>query len=105
MAKVVLVMDMSESCSKCKFMYEFQGIKKCQLMSQFMNVLNGGTSRLSQNSFTEERHEKCPLQELPEKKVADKRLAISPLTEGYLKDFEKDWNVCLDAVKKSVKPH
>lgn len=38
MAKAILVMDMPESCSKCKFMYEFQGIKKCQLM----NVLNGG---------------------------------------------------------------
>lgn len=29
MAKAVLIMDMPESCSKCKFMYEFQGIKKC----------------------------------------------------------------------------
>lgn len=28
MAKAVLVMDMPESCSKCKFLYEFQGIKK-----------------------------------------------------------------------------
>lgn len=95
MAKVVLVMDMPERCSKCKFMYEFQGIKKCQLM----NVLNGGASRLSQNSFTEKRHEKCPLQELPEKKDADKQLAISPLTEGYLKDFEKGCNACLDAIE------
>ena len=95
MAKAVLVMDMPESCSKCKFMYEFQGIKKCQLM----NVLNGGASRLSQNSFTEKRHEKCPLRELPEKKVADKRLAISPLTEGLLKEFEKGWNACLDAIE------
>lgn len=62
MAKAVLIMDMPESCSKCKFMYEFQGIKKCQLM----NVLNGGASRLSQNSFAEKRHEKCPLRDLPE---------------------------------------
>lgn len=95
MAKAVLVMDMPESCSKCKFMYEFQGIKKCQLM----NVLNGGASRVSQNTFTEKRHEKCPLRELPEKKVADKRLAISPLTEGQLNDFEKGWNACLDAIE------
>ena len=64
MAKAVLVMDMPESCSMCKFLYEFQGIKKCQLM----NVLNNGASRLSQNTFTEKRHEKCPLRELPEKK-------------------------------------
>lgn len=43
MDKAILVMDMPESCSKCKFLYEFQGTKKCQLM----NVLNGGASRLS----------------------------------------------------------
>lgn len=57
MPKAVLVMDMPESCSMCKFLYEFQGIKKCQLM----NVLNNGASRLSQNTFTVKRHEKCPL--------------------------------------------
>lgn len=63
MAKVALNMDMPESCSRCKFMYEFQGIKKCQLM----NALNNGASRLSQNTFTEKRHEKCPLRELPQR--------------------------------------
>ena len=56
MAKAVLVMDMPESCSKCKFMYEFQEIKKCQLM----NVLNNGASKLSQSTFTEKRHDWCP---------------------------------------------
>ena len=71
MAKAVLVMDMPESCSKCKFLYEFQGIKKCQLM----NVLYGGASKLSQNTFTAKRHEKCPLRELPEK--------IPELKSGY----------------------
>ena len=63
MAKAVLVMDMPESCSKCKFLYEFQGIKKCQLM----NVLNNGASMLSQNTFIKKRHDKCPLRELPER--------------------------------------
>lgn len=63
MAKAVLVMDMPESCLKCKFLYEFQGIKKCNLM----NVLNSGNSRLSQNNFTKCRHDKCPLVELSEK--------------------------------------
>ena len=33
MAKAVWVMDMPGSCSKCKFLYEFQCIKKCQLMN------------------------------------------------------------------------
>lgn len=69
MAKAVLVMDMPESCSMCKFLYEFQGVKKCQLM----NVLYGGASKLSQNAFTEKRHEKCPLRELPERKPASER--------------------------------
>ena len=72
MANAVLVMDMPESCGKCKFLYEFQGIKKCQLM----NVLNGGTSRLSQNSFMKKRHEKCPLRELPEKEHNDNMMNI-----------------------------
>lgn len=64
MAKAVWVMDMPGSCSKCKFLYEFQGIKKCQLM----NVLNNGASKLSQSTFTEKRHDWCPLRELPEKR-------------------------------------
>ena len=63
MAKVALDMDMPESCSKCKFLYDIQGNKKCQLM----NALNNGASRLSQNTFTEKRHEKCPLRELPQR--------------------------------------
>ena len=88
MVKAVLIMDMPESCSKCKFLYEFQGIKKCQLM----NVLNGGASRLSQNTFTEKRHEKCPLRVLPEKQE----------TNYYMNNKEKGivegWNACLDAI-------
>lgn len=57
MSKAILVIDMPDSCSKCKFIYEFQGKKKCQLM----NALNGGFSMISQNNFTVRRHEKCPL--------------------------------------------
>lgn len=90
MAKAVLIMDMPESCSKCKFLYEFQGIKKCQLM----NILNNGASRLSQHTFTEKRHEKCPLRELPEK--------IPELKSGY-EDLSTSirrvgWNACLDEI-------
>ena len=92
MTKAVLVMDMPESCSKCKFMYEFQGIKKCQLM----NVLNNGASKLSQNRFTQKRHEWCPLRELPEK--------ILELKSGY-EDISTSirrvgWNACLDKILK-----
>ena len=88
MAKAVLIMDMPESCSKCKFLYEFQEIKKCQLM----NVLNGGASRVSQNTFTVKRHEKCPLRILPERKE----------TNYYMNNKEKGivegWNACLDKI-------
>lgn len=93
MAKAVLVMDMPESCSKCKFLYEFQGIKKCQLM----NVLNGGASRVSQNTFTVKRHEKCPLWELPERKE----------TNHYMNNKEngivEGWNTCLDKIAFCLK--
>nr|DAJ55955.1 MAG TPA: hypothetical protein [Caudoviricetes sp.] len=92
MPKAVLVMDMPESCSRCKFMYEFQGIKKCQLM----NVLNNGASKLSQSTFTQKRHDLCPLRELPEK--------MPDLEHGY-ENVEKSiirtgWNACLDAIDK-----
>lgn len=36
--KTMIVSDIPESCSKCKFMYEFYGVKKCQLL----NVLKNG---------------------------------------------------------------
>ena len=92
MVKAVLIMDMPESCSKCKFMYEFLGIKKCQLM----NVLNNGASKLSQSTFTEKRHDWCPLRELPEK--------MPDLEHGY-ENVEKSitrtgWNACLDALEQ-----
>lgn len=89
MAKAALIIDMPESCGECKFLYEFQGIKKCQLM----NVLNNGASRLSQNTFTEKRHEKCPLRELPVKK----ELYLSINSE---KGYCVGWNACLDEILK-----
>ena len=94
MPKAILVMDMPESCSKCKFMYEFQGIKKCQLM----NVLNNGASRLSQNSFMKKRCEKCPLRELPER---EEELPVEKYEFGGLgKAFTSGWNACLDKILK-----
>lgn len=90
MAKAVLVMDMPESCSKCKFLYEFQGIKKCQLM----NVFNNGASRLSQNTFTEKRHEKCPLRELPEK-IPERESGYESINRTL---HREGWNDCLDRI-------
>lgn len=94
MAKAILIMDMPESCSKCKFLYEFQGIKKCQLM----NVLYGGASKLSQNTFTAKRHKKCPLREPPEKmKVCGKY----PQPDRIEPSYKAGWNACLDEILKT----
>ena len=92
MAKAVLVMDMPESCSECKFLYEFQGIKKCQLM----NVLNGGASMLSQNTFTLKRHEKCPLRELPERETD--MPDADDLGAEYVRGTVDGWNACLEKI-------
>lgn len=93
MAKAVLVMNMPESCSKCKFLYEFQGIKKCQLM----NVLNNGASMLSQNTFTKKRHDKCPLRELPEYKKT-----VGTESENDKLLMNMGWNACLDEIESII---
>lgn len=94
MAKAVLVIDMPESCSKCKFMYEFQGIKKCQLM----NVLNNGASKLSQSTFTEKRHDWCPLRELPEREKTFTTLECHS-NGRWTESMKAGWNACLDAIE------
>jgi hypothetical protein len=81
-------MDMPESCSKCKFIYEFQGIKKCQLM----NVLNNGASKLSQSTFTQKRHDWCPLRELPEKVHNDNGF------DEYSDGHDAGFNACLNKI-------
>lgn len=89
MAKAVLIMDdMPECCADCCCGYFERDSKE-------LNLICGATGEDANNVG---KPDWCPLRELPEKKVADKRLAISPLTEGYLKDFEKGWNACLDAI-------
>ena len=92
MAKAILVMDMPESCSMCKFQYEFQGVKKCQLM----NVLNGGESRLSQNTYTLKRHEKCPLRELPERETG--MPDADDLGAEYVMGTRDGWNAYLEKI-------
>lgn len=95
MAKSVLVMDMPESCSKCKFLYEFQGIKKCQLM----NVLNNGESRLSQHTFTEKRHDWCPLRELPEKEETTYPQACYE-NSYWTDEMKAGFNACLNEIMR-----
>ena len=89
MAKAVLIMDMPECCAECACSYFERGSKE-------LNLICGATGEDANNIG---KPDWCPLRELPEKKVADKRLAISPLTEGQLNDFEKGWNACLDAIE------
>ncbi len=90
MSKAILIMDMPESCSKCQFLYEFNGIKKCQLM----NVLYNGASKVSQSKFTIERHHKCPLQDLPERKEENK------YHNGTEKGYVSGYNSCIDEILK-----
>lgn len=88
MAKAVLVIDMPECCADCACSYFERDSKE-------LNLICGATGEDANNVG---KPDWCPLRELPEKKVADKRLAISPLTEGHLNDFERGWNACLDAI-------
>lgn len=58
-----------------------------------MNVFNNGASRLSQNTFTEKRHEKCPLRELPEHKRT-----IGTESECNKLLMNAGYNACLDEI-------
>ena len=88
MAKAVLVMDMPECCADCACSYFERDSKE-------LNLICGATGEDANNVG---KPDWCPLRELPEKKVADERLAISPLTEGRLNEFEKGWNACRDVI-------
>ncbi|MBO5371582.1 MAG: hypothetical protein J6A75_02565 [Lachnospiraceae bacterium] len=88
MSKAILVMDMPSSCSKCKFMYEFYGVKKCQLL----NILeNGGKAIISTDTLTTGRKECCPLKPVPEKKQHT-LYSIGAWNSGY--------NACIDEIVK-----
>ena len=53
---VLINIEMPNNCSECKYQYEFQGIKRCQL--------NYG--RPMERGWKEERANWCQLRELPE---------------------------------------
>lgn len=106
MGKAILVMNMPESCSKCPFMYKFNGFKKCHLL----NCLCRTNSVLSVSEYTKKRVEKCPFRELPERKDLDKQRQISIEADCYDAEFDEDylegsvrgWNDCIDAIEGSV---
>lgn len=85
MSKAVLVIDMPSSCSKCKFMYEFYGVKKCQLL----NILeNGGKAIIPTDTLITGRKECCPLKPMPES-------ANHPdWCDGGR--YDKGYNACID---------
>lgn len=92
MSKAVIITDMPESCSKCKFMYEFYGAKKCQLL----NVLkNGGKAIICVDKLNVARKECCPLVSKKEydKEIRDK--AIEELRDKICSHFA-DWQYSED---------
>lgn len=60
MPKALLVVDMPENCSKCPFMYEFNGFKRCHLI----NCICMANSVLPLGEITRKRADMCPLREL-----------------------------------------
>ena len=95
MSKAVLVIDMPSSCSKCKFMYEFYGVKKCQLL----NILeNGGKAIIPTDTLTSERKECCPLRELPNKIGTEEALKMP--RNGCISDVIHSYNACIDELLK-----
>ena len=92
MSKAVLVMDMPSSCSKCKFMYEFYGVKKCKLL----NILeNGGKAIIPVDTLTTDRKECCPLCEFPEKITSWKGKSTN-----YQQGHRDGYNACIDELLK-----
>lgn len=90
MAKAVLIMDMPENCSKCKFIYEFYGVKKCKLLNA---LRNGGKAIIAKDKYSECRHESCPLAELPMHKNYEELKDTNPL-----KAWGNGWNACIDKI-------
>ena len=55
---------------------------------------------LSQNTFTKKRHDKCPLQELPERET--EMIDAEDLGRDYVRGTMNGWNACLDEIKSII---
>ena len=85
MAKAVLIMDMPEDCTMCKFWN-----------SKDDECYATGVEELSLNS-EEAKPDWCPLRELPEKmKVCGKY----PQPDRIAPSYKVGWNACLDEILK-----
>ena len=89
MAKAVLVMDMPESCDKCRFK---------------LNVpYNRNYCYIRQDSCDKEclKPDWCPLRELPEKmELCGVYNSEYYAKGGKMPSYKAGWNACLDAIMK-----
>lgn len=84
MAKAVLVMDMPESCDRCRFK---------------LNVpYNRNYCYINQNSCDKEcrKPDWCPLRELPERET--EMTDADDLGKDYVRGTMDGWNACLDEI-------
>lgn len=86
MSKSALIIGTPETCSKCQFMYEFNGIKKCHIL----NEVNFGKAIIPVSILTKGRKEECPFVELPE--------TIPPESADYAHEasYIRGWNDCVE---------
>lgn len=83
MSKAVLVMNMPESCKKCD---------SCIIGSVVFCGING--KKIEQKAMNEnEKSEKCPLRDIPERKKENKY--HNSTEKGYV----SGWNACIDVLE------
>lgn len=88
MDKSALIIDIPMTCSKCQFMYEFNGIKKCHIL----NKINFGKAIIPISILTKGRKEECPFKELPQ--------SIPTESADYAHEaaYIKGWNDCVEKI-------
>lgn len=83
MSKAILIMDMPESCKECD---------SCIIGSVVFCGING--EKIKQKTMNENKKlEKCPLQDLPERKKENKY--HNSTEKGYV----SGWNACIDVLE------
>lgn len=96
MSKAVLVMDMPESCSKCKFSYEFYGAKKCHILNL---LCNGGKSIIPTEKYAKYRHRACPLVRLPDENPSNPELRPGVhYSEAAYEVYKNGWKTLWDKI-------
>lgn len=89
MSKSILVMDTPESCNKCD---------SCIVGGVVFCGING--KKIEQKVMNESKiSEKCPLQDLPEKKLP-RKIRGENLWGFYMPVFNKGFNSCIDEILK-----